>query len=685
MADLAFEHELAELSAGPDSPHADGVVDGGIPSVDGRFHVLPHEPLPALSTPSAQAFRAVDGNNPSQASYALITDPLIPFRPTAMTNARELAEFSVVEPVTWGSIDWPQTGRRETLLLLRRPSGDPLMSSIDAVTRPLLVPEIARDLMKPMIELLAMLADHRLAHRNIRPTNLFRAGSDGPIIAGEFYSAPPGFNQPSVFEPIERAMCPPAGRGLGEITDDLFALGVTTLFLALGRNPVAHLDDKTLLALRVEMGSYAALTKDEKPTGDLSPVIRSLMHDNPLDRWSLEDLVRWADLGVANQAKPATMVRSDRGFEFAEGHFHTRRQLALAFSQNWQAARATVLTDEVERWAERSIKDRDLAQQIVDCRHSGSDGPRMVSDDLLLARTIITLDPDGPLCFRDLNMMPDGLGATAALVAPDMQLAATFTEVITSKLMEFWLEKQVRPGSLVTAGKEDAKKILAFLEKTGPGFGIERCVYEMNKGIACQSPRFKDVNAVQVRELMEALDVGARKGEQQIDRHVAAFLGARYSGTIDSELSEFVRARSGEDALAGQLKIFAAVQLKHGPPELPNLATLFLSHLDILLSPYQNVALRQRLRRDAERTALTGRLPELLGIIRNRKLLNADKKGFDLARRHYRSLVQQVHAQEVSRERLAPRSLVVGRKAAAYVSSGIAATVVVMIVLAGAA
>jgi len=220
------------------------------------------------------------------------------------------------------------------------------------------------------------------------------------------------------------------------------------------------------------------------------------------------------------------------------------------------------------------------------------------------------------------------------------------------------------------------------LGKPGPGFGIERCVYEMNKGMACQSPRFIAANAVSISDLMEALDGGARKGEQQLDRHVAAFLGARYSGSIDRELTEYANARGGEEALVAQLKIFAAVQFKHGPREVPNLAALFLGHLDILLSPYKNLALLKRLRSAAERIAATGKLPELLGVVRNEKTLNADKKGFDRAKRNYRALERQVHFQQNSRERVAQLSVPLGRKTAAYASCLIGATVA-MIIFAG--
>jgi hypothetical protein len=106
---------------------------------------------------------------------------------------------------------------------------------------------------------------------------------------------------------------------------------------------------------------------------------------------------------------------------------------------------------------------------------------------------------------------------------------------------------------------------------------------------------------------------------------------------------------------------------------------LFLDHLDILIAPYQNVALADRLRRAAEHVAPTGKLPELLGIVRNEKYLKLDKQSFDRAREHYRTLERQVHGEEESLTRIAGRSLVLGRKAAAYVSTSVGVAVLIAV------
>lgn len=201
MADLALEANEEQPSDEPGAAytgdadgagHAEVAAHPGVVALDGRYQVQPDQPLPELSTPNSRAFAVVDSSDTSQQLYALITDPKIPFRLNALGSARDLEDVSLVKPVQWGSIDWPLTERCETIIILQRPMGEPLMPSINEHITPLTVQEIADYLMNPMVDLLEALSDHGLAHRSIRPSNIFRTGSDGAYIAGEFYSAPPG-------------------------------------------------------------------------------------------------------------------------------------------------------------------------------------------------------------------------------------------------------------------------------------------------------------------------------------------------------------------------------------------------------------------------------------------------------------------------------------------------------------
>ncbi len=108
----------------------------------------------------------------------------------------------------------------------------------------------------PLEDSLRALHRHDLTHRTVRPDNLYcRDRADGPVGLGECLSAPPGFDQPDAFEPIESAMASPAGRGVGSPASDMFALGVTIVTLLSGRWSAQQHQPQRIMR-RIERGSY---------------------------------------------------------------------------------------------------------------------------------------------------------------------------------------------------------------------------------------------------------------------------------------------------------------------------------------------------------------------------------------------------------------------------------------------
>src|SRR3546814_14540618 len=91
----------------------------------------------------------------------------------------------------------------------------------------------------PLMPVFKELGGRNLTHRAIRANNLFFSDSAREsVVLGEYSSLPAGTAQPSIYEPIHRAMPMPDGRGKGVPAADSDALGGLSLSPLFGRHPV---------------------------------------------------------------------------------------------------------------------------------------------------------------------------------------------------------------------------------------------------------------------------------------------------------------------------------------------------------------------------------------------------------------------------------------------------------------
>ena len=676
-ADLigALDDLPANAGAGPSAATRNEVVFAG------RYAIQPDVVLPHLCTVSARAYVAFDRENPTRSLYALVLDRAVPARHKAIVSAKGIVDGSILKPVRWGRVDWPASNREEIIIILPQPPGPALMPNLESEIRPWFIRELKRDLLIPLIELLKTMHDERVSHRNIRPTNLFRSGDDDSVISGQVFSAAPGLDQPALFEPLERARCLPGGRGAGDMADDLYAIGVTIMMLALGRNPVAGLDDDEIMRRRIQLGSYNALLGDNKLHNELAPVVRALMRDDDHERWSISDLSNWVQTGRVNPSQPAPVARVDRPFEFDGDKADTAVELAYLLSRKWEKAVKVIATQDIENWADRSLKNRSLAKEIAACPDPGPGGPKQMTPDIVLSRTLITLNPTGPICFRGLVVMPDGFATATASALGNAPMSQDFTGLIDGKLMSFWHEVQVRPKPWMIVAAEVAEKMSVYLARRGAGFSIERCAYELNPALPCLSPLLGGSAPLQVRELLETMEEHAEDGGFLFDRHIAAFLGARVSGSIDKELTDIADATEEASERMSQLRLLAYVQSKSSATAAPKLYDMFLKYLQPAINEYKNVPMRERLHRAARKAVSKGSLNDLVRILDNRKNRTWDERGFEAARKRNALLDREIERLRTDAKSFRRQSLLLGHQIAANIGSLVAVAAAVIVIM----
>ena len=148
----------------------------------------------------------------------------------------------------------------------------------------------------------------------------------------------------------------------------------------------------------------------------------------------------------------------------------------------------------------------------------------------------MALDPSGPIRFRNITAMPEGLGW---LIENDPSVGQNFADLIRKDLVRYWGESQPEYLPEHTILMETANNIEKFIRQPGMGSGIERCIYELMPIAPCRSPLIERDYVLDIAEVLPALDRASKrvdKSVQPVDRHVAAFVKSRFDQNVDKQI-----------------------------------------------------------------------------------------------------------------------------------------------------
>ena len=502
--------------------------------------------------------------------------------------------------------------------------------------------ELTRVIMPSIISALGQLSANQITHRAIRPDNIFYTDENRQgVVLGENTSAPAGFNQPVMFETIEFAMAMPEGRGPGTTADDIYALGVTMLMLLLGHNPVADIEDHDLIAAKIKEGSYRTLLAGNQVAVAMREPLRGMLSDNPEQRWSLEDLDMWLNGRRLSPIPPALPERAQRPFHFEDEMYYCCRSLAHGLARDWRSASLIVKQGNISRWVRRSIGDEGRAEAVdaalgaTKASRGSIKGPS--ADIALVARVCMALDPQAPIRYKGFSATFGGLEQAMAMAFQHKDRAQTFAEIILHDLPIFWLHLQRMTEADVAKNSRVFERLAQFLKNPKLGFGIERCLYAFNPTQHCLSPFIEAEQVVEISELLPALERVAKSRPEgvPIDRHIAAFIGARFKESIAKPLAEFANKNSPEQSALGLLNVLALLQWRHGPPALPGLANWIGGYLTPVLASFHNRAERLGLEKELPGFVAKGDLSELFNFLSDSERRERDQMGFVRASEAY--------------------------------------------------
>jgi len=178
------------------------------------------------------------------------------------------------------------------------------------------------------------------------------------------------------------------------------------------------------------------------------------------------------------------------------------------------------------------------------------------------------------------------------------------------------------------------KDLEKFKETGAAGYGIERCLYELNPTLTCLSPHLIHAAVLTPAEALMALEeVAGEPGRPQspIDRHLAAFLMSRWKGLSHADLRDLGEPQREIKSLA-ILRVLAGIQVYFKVSELSHLCQWMAELCAPMISQYHNLAARERVNKDVAEAVASGQLGNLVKVFANRQRVEEDEEEFKAAR-----------------------------------------------------
>jgi eukaryotic-like serine/threonine-protein kinase len=608
----------------------------GVDLIADRYSVEVARPLPPVG--GLAAFAAVDRTTGQTDLMAIQVHRLLPPRPRAL-QALSVPIDGLLTPLAYG-VTTGEAGSTEEAgyVICLTPPGPSLL----ARPRPWPEAELLEAVLRPAARVLEQLQALGVTHRGIRLDNVFQSRPGQSVVLGTAWAAPPASGQPALFEPPYSAMCLPAGRGEGSIADDVYSLGVLLLCLGVGQAQLAQLDDAVMLRRKLELGSFAALLRNDRLSPVVSDLVRGMLAEDPEHRPAPSLLLDPASArGRRVAARPPR--RAQRPMPIAGVEVWDARSLAQTMAVEPDAGVQALRSGAAVQWLRRGVGDATLAARVEDlARHRVLDArpDETHGDAVLVMRAIALLDPLAPLCWRGLIFWPNGIGAAlAAAQATDAQAAsaevsARLQEVVMLELTGSWAAMRPERCDFAVL-RVEARQQHAWLQLRVAGGGEARLCYLLNPLMPCASKLMGGHWVTRLAELLRALeDTAGRTDHKQVgpvDVQVAAFIAARSERRLDSEIMALAGAGPEDSTYLAQLRILAQLQTRHHPQPLPGLAAWLGARAGPLLATWRNQDRRAAITGRLQVLAQAGHLAPMLGLVDDPAVRGADAREAQLA------------------------------------------------------
>lgn len=616
-------------------------LSGVTPNVlNGRYHIRTDQPLPEFSRPQMKACAVADANGVLMPYYAAICESSLPYRHTSMEKLMGVDHPHLIRLVDHGVVLLGDMGEQRHVLLFEKPQGRTL-AELMAEGMTFNEQRLHEQILTPLSSVLTALEELGINHCYINPNNIFISEK---VVLGECISQPAGYAQEFIYEPVERIAAIPQGKGGGSLKVDVYAIGVLVVEVLFRLTRLRTLTQEQLISVMLQQGCYNVIAGNGEFSEYFHDLLRGTLCDDPADRWGPAQLAQWITGKRFNIIHPSTPREASRPFSFEGKDYFNRKALAHAFFTHWESARNFIRGAKLERWMEQSIQltdEAELLTQLFNSVSSSNKSAKKAND--LLTRTLIILDPSGPIRTEHLAFNADAVGKmlSEAIYNKRQTDLALVIDVMVNDLAHFWTERQrMRLTSEFQESIWKIQNVRSMLTNNHLGFGIERCLYEMNHDLPCYSPLLKAHYVTNLSELMQVLDALATEKPSEFslfDRHLAAFTACKAMINTEvriNEISAYSPALAQNRELQA-LMLFAKAQSKSGLRSLPGLSMHAALTVLGILENVHSQKIRETLAERVRQVASDGSIQTVLNALLDPTQLERDHHGYNHAREMY--------------------------------------------------
>ncbi len=676
--------EGAKPDAGA-SPPKDEPSAGASNSIvfKGKIDIQYDKPLPHFNVGVNKAYRAVAKDKNRTPLIAVICEKHLTPRLHAAKKYEKIINPNSANLVLHGSAFWPPVKAARYIFIYLENLGKPLLAADQSAALGWKPEDVIEIIVKPMVNILLDFKDKDFVHGGIRLSNLYDGGASGKpkkVILGDCLSAPASCMQPPVYETIERAMASPVARGMGTRSDDLYAFGVTLAAALRTHNPLKDMTPDQVICQKIENGTYATVTGKDRVKGDILELLRGLLHDDPAQRWTIDEVVTWLDGLRLSPKQPITRKKAARAIVFSNEKYYLPQILAMNIGTNPTEAKRIIEDDSLHQWLQRSVEDEAAIERVEKALSSAKQGGTSGTgyEERLVSHISMALDPMAPLRYRGARYLGEGMGMAMVEAMILKQDVKNFADIIMGGLMLDWVGMCGNP-SIDTNGlynKYEQSRRLVKSSKLGEG--IERCAYVLCAEAPCMSEFLQSYYINTPYEMLLAFEDMCKNGKAPgtfLDRHAVAFLLQRDSRVIEPFLFELNSSEKHKITLAN-LKVMAMIQKHYDGGLSPSISQHFASNMAEVYDAYHDRKVRDKIQKAIDAVSEGGDLQKMVTILDNMDLMNKDEKAFKEAISEFAGLEKEKNELEAKLEDKENFGVETGNEMAAIVSSILAAIIV---------